>query len=63
VKTFLDASERLCSVAFDEVPGARQAMALVVSLLMRGATHSCEDESGTFDIPEQLYERWTECAK
>lgn len=63
VKAFLDESDRLCDGAFDEVPGARQAMALVISLLMRCATHACEDESGTFDVPEQLYHRWTECAQ
>lgn len=61
VKSFLDASGRLCSFAFEDVPGARQAMALVISLLMRGATHSYQDMSGTFDVPEQLYARWTGC--
>lgn len=63
VKTFLDASGRLCSFAFEEIPGVRQAMALIVSLLMRARTHAFEDKSGTFDVPEELYARWTECAK
>jgi hypothetical protein len=63
VKTFLDASGRLCSFAFEEIPGARQAMALVISLLMRAKTRSFQDMSGTFDVPEQLWARWTESPK
>lgn len=58
VKEFLEASGRLCSGAFEDVPGARQAAALCVSLLMRAKTQSFEDQDGTFDIPQELYERW-----
>jgi hypothetical protein len=58
VKGCLEVSSRLCSAAYDHIPGARQAVALVVSLLMRGRTHTFEDQSGTFDVPQQLYERW-----
>jgi ER-bound oxygenase mpaB/B'/Rubber oxygenase, catalytic domain len=58
VKACLDASGRLCSGVFHDVPGARQATALFISLLMRARTHTFEDQSGTFDIPQELYERW-----
>lgn len=58
VKECLDASGRLCSGAFHDIPGARQATALFISLLMRARTHTFEDQSGTFDIPQELYERW-----
>lgn len=58
VKKSLEVSGRLCSGAFEDVPGARQATALCVSLLMRAKTHSFEHQSGTFDIPQELYERW-----
>jgi hypothetical protein len=61
VKTFLEGAGRLCSFAFCEVPGARQAMALVVSLLMRAATNADQDESGIFDVPDEMYARWTAC--
>ena len=58
VKTSLDAAGRLCTNAFEDVPGARQATALFISLLMRAKTHEYEHQSGTFDIPLELYERW-----
>jgi len=58
VKECLDAADRLCSGAFLDVPGARQATALFISLLMRARTQTFEDQSGTFDIPQELYERW-----
>jgi uncharacterized protein YndB with AHSA1/START domain len=60
VKGFLDVAGRLCAFAFEEIPGARQATALFVSLLMRAKTERVQNESGTFDVPEELYERWTE---
>jgi hypothetical protein len=58
VKDCLDASDRLCSNAFEDSPGVRQATALFVSLLMHARTDSYQDRSGTFDIPQQLYQRW-----
>ena len=58
VKACLDAAGRLCFGAFEDVPGARQATALFISLLMRARTQTFEDQSGTFDIPQELYERW-----
>lgn len=58
VKSALEVVGRLCSCAFEDVPGARQAAALCVSMLMRARTDAFERESGTFDIPQELYERW-----
>ena len=58
VKECLDAAGRLCSGAIQDVAGARQATALIISLLIRAKTQTFEDQSGTFDIPQELYERW-----
>jgi len=58
VTEYLEVSGRLFSRVFERVAGARQATALFVSLLMRARTHSFEDDSGTFDVPQQLHERW-----
>jgi hypothetical protein len=58
VKECLDATDRLCSSAFEDSPGVRQATALFISLLMRVRTDSFQDKSGTFDIPQRLYQRW-----
>ena len=41
-----------------DLPVAQQAAALFVSLLMRKASSSYEDDSGIFDIPDELYTRW-----
>lgn len=58
VKASLDVTGTLCADVFEDVPGARQATALCVSLLMHERTESYERKSGTFDVPQQLYARW-----
>jgi hypothetical protein len=58
VKSSLVASGHLSANAFEDVPGAGQATALFISLLIRARTHSYEGRSGTFDIPQELYDRW-----
>jgi hypothetical protein len=51
-------STRLLSHVFGNVPDARRAAATLVSLLVRRRTDVAEGESGAFDIPEHLYDRW-----
>jgi len=49
---------RLLSHAFGDVPDARRVAAMLVSLLVRRHSDVSEQQSGAFDIPDELYERW-----
>lgn len=51
-------STRLLSHAFGDVPDARRVAATLVSLLVHRRTDVSEGESGVFDIPDHLYDRW-----
>ena len=55
---FLSLRNRVLSHAFGDVPPARRAAALLVSLLVRKRSQAFEDDSGIFDIPDDLHERW-----
>lgn len=58
VRHYLKVRNRFFSHAFDDVPLSRQIVALVVSLAIRKASDPYQDDSGIYDIPDQLYERW-----
>jgi hypothetical protein len=50
--------DRICREAFADAPASREAAALIVSLLIRKFSDPYEQDSGMFDIPDMLYERW-----
>lgn len=58
VRHYLKVRNRFFSHAFDDVPLSRQIVALVISLAIRKASDPYQDDSGIYDIPDQLYERW-----
>jgi hypothetical protein len=59
VNDWLNACDRLFRNLFDDSGDAAHAVSLVISLVMRKVTDSYEHDSGMFDIPEKLYERWS----
>jgi ER-bound oxygenase mpaB/B'/Rubber oxygenase, catalytic domain/Polyketide cyclase / dehydrase and lipid transport len=59
VRGYLKVRDRLFSHLFDDVPLSQQAVALVVSLLIRKKSDTSQTESGIFDIPDVLYARWS----
>ncbi|HEX6095674.1 MAG TPA: oxygenase MpaB family protein [Thermoanaerobaculia bacterium] len=58
VRGYLKVRDRVFAHLFEDVPLSQQAVALVVSLLIRKKTASSEEQSGIFDIPDVLYARW-----
>lgn len=58
VRELLKVSDRLFADAYEDAPASRQAVALVISLLIRKASDPWQAESGIWDIPDQLYARW-----
>lgn len=59
VRGYLKVRDRVFSHLFDDTPLSQQAVALVVSLLIRRKTDTSQTESGMFDIPDVLYARWS----
>jgi hypothetical protein len=59
VRDYLKVRHRVFSHAFEDAPLSRQIVALVVSLVIRRVSEPAQVESGIFDIPDQLYARWS----
>ena len=62
VKKFLGASDREFRDLYEDAPESRKAAAAIVSLLVRKASQPYQDQSGIFDIPDMLYDRWQKIA-
>jgi hypothetical protein len=60
VRDYLKLRDKFFAHLFENVPPSRQAVALVVSLLIRKKTAESQSESGIFDIPDVLYARWAQ---
>lgn len=58
VGDYLKGCDRFFADAFEDVPASRRAVAMVISLLIRKASAPFQEQSGIWDIPDQLYERW-----
>lgn len=58
IKHCLATTDRVCADLFADGPIVREATALVIAMLIGKASASSEKQSGIFDIPDELYERW-----
>ncbi|HVG24588.1 MAG TPA: oxygenase MpaB family protein [Thermoanaerobaculia bacterium] len=62
IKSFLRTQNRDFEDVFEDAPDARKAAAALASLLMRRASQPWQEQSGIFDIPDMLYQRWQKIA-
>ena len=58
IKDFLIGENRHFAGVLQDAPVSRKAAAALMSLLIRKVSQPFQDQSGIFDIPDMLYERW-----